>query len=638
MITPTAHHAMYGGMDVGIEPHLLPENKWRFLQNIRNDSALKQVERFVPLTPTFLTTVDALVNLPTGANDYGHWLAFARNGVFRLTLEDKVQLITLKRCSDPISTCVYNGRVYFTNQANPVRSTDAGRIYEVFNGRRCWTKPSNEELIGDGPFTGHPLYDDMMPVGDLGYLFNWTEGELYRVYLRKPHIFTRHCEIAVIDVMNGIERRDLTGRVIAVYNDYVVVKASNTEMGVKNVGRTLNEDWTYSPREARVTNMDVPSGRYVTVFFDHLVLGAPTYKGIFTPERTIWSHLKEFSMWDPHTASEADAYTHSEYERGDDIVKGVTGFAHYGEMLLIFTPSCIYAMQYVGLPRVMRVTPLIKDFGCGLPFAVAELSNSCVWCDVHHGSFFAFRGEGPENIGSPIASYFFGDVSNDTAWLRLTKAVVDRKNHEVLWLYHSKAATSQIYDKAIVYDYFNNAWSTRLIDGITALGLLNKRSLAVDDYEGVVDDDDSYINETEDSGEQLASIVATSVATTNTLLRTEITDDTIAATILSAPVLETRDLLYGSQQSIKEVSSIWLDADADIFNGVKVEISAREFVDDDVEYVNVGIWTKSLQERILTFAPQVGRILRYRFTPIPPVSGFVLRGFEDNVVNVGSSR
>jgi hypothetical protein len=380
--------------------------------------------------------------------------------------------------------------------------------------------------------------------------------------------------------------------------------------------------------------MSIPSGRYVTTFFDHLVIGAPTFNGVHSPHRTIWSDLYNFSQWIPNSDNEADGYTHSEYERADDIVKGVTGLAHFGEMLLIFTPSCIYAMEYTGLPRVVRVAPLIKDFGNGLPYASAELHNSVVWCDVHHGSFFAFRGQGPENIGQPIADYFFADVTNDSAWLRLTKAVVDRKHHEVMWLYCSKANTSGGYDKAVVYDYTNNAWSTRYVEDISAIGMLNKRAKAVNAFTGMINSNTTIVNEASASGEQLADVVAGKY-----LARTALSTDTEAQLDdQDAPVLETGDLIYGSLQTIKEVSSLWIDADGSVFNGLLVSVSTREFIDDDVVYTTVGLWTKTLEERVLTFAPIVGRILRYKFVPVLPVRDFVFRGFEDNVFNVNSSR
>jgi hypothetical protein len=629
------HYALYGGMDVGSEPHLVAPTGWRTLNNMRLDSGLRQTLRHLELDVTFPSTVDALVNIPNGHSDYGVWIALARRWSYRLTLDGATALTASNECADPFSSCVYNSRVYYTNVANRVRSTDGARVYDVFAGRSCWTKPTSEELIGDGPFTRHPLYEGVTPVGDRGHIFDWTTDQLYRIYVTKPRIFPLHSVVSVRDVISNVAERFLFGRVIAVHNEFIVVIAMNEITSVMNVGRTLTEELVYVPREIRVQEMPVPSGRYVTVFFDHLVIGAPMYKGVFMANKTMWSHVNDFSTWDPDSSNEADTYTHSEFERADDIVRGVTGLARFGEIQLIFTPSCVYGMEYTGLPRVMRVAPLIRDYGNGLPYAVAELSNACIWCDIHNASFFAFRGEGPEDIGKPIASHFFDDVSNSTEWLRLTKSVINRKRHEVAWLYHSKtAASSVVYDKAIVYDYLANRWSTLDADGVTTIGLFNKRVHSINENTQFVNDDDRVVNLTEDSGEQLAEVAAS-----DKLLRVEVPADSEASLkSQSAPVLETGDMMYASAQTIKEVSSLWIDADADVFNGVLVGISAREFIDDEVVWTTVGLWTKQLEERVLTFQPVVGRILRYRFVPVLPVRGFVFRGFEANVLDVGSSR
>lgn len=633
-ITPVKHYAMYGGMDQGDESHLLPENKWRFLQNMRLSSGLRQALRYKQLY-SLSSRVDAIVNLPNGVADYGAWILIARNGVYRATMTGAVPFITFTTPSThPFSSCVYNGRVYFVNPDSPVMSTDGRSLYyRVFEARQCWTRSNDEELIGSGPFTGHPLYDGIDPAGDLGHSFTWTEASYYRVYLSNTNLFPRNSFLSIRDRQPGISERSLSGIVISTHRNYVVVRATNTITNVSNIGKTLSSSVLAAyPRLVKLASLPVPSGRYVSVFYDHLVIGAPTYKGLYMPNKTMWSGLYDFAAWDPASNNEADSYTHSEFERGDDIVRGVTGQAHFADMLLIFTPSCVYAMQYTGLPRVMRVSPLIKDFGNGLPYAVAELHNSVVWCDVHHGSFYAFRGQGPEDIGKPIADYFFADVANDSEKLRLTKAVVDRRNHEVLWLYMSRATTSLAYDKAIVYDYANNAWSIRTVNDISAVGLLNKRGKAVNEFTEFIDDVDDIVDQAEDSGDQLREVVAGTY-----LARAELSTDTEASLDdQDAPVLETGDLLYGGAQTIKEVSSLWIDAEAS--NGLKVEVSTREFVDDEVIYVTVGVWTKLLAERVLTFQPQIGRILRYRFTPIEPVRNFVFRGFEDNVFNVSATR
>jgi hypothetical protein len=278
----------------------------------------------------------------------------------------------------------------------------------------------------------------------------------------------------------------------------------------------------------------------------------------------------------------------------------------------------------------------LKDIGNGLPYAVTELNDAAIWCDVHHGTFFMFRNGELHNVGASIATHFFDDVTTDSTWLARTWSYVDRANGEVAWVYRSSTEATGKFDKAVVFDYVREVWYTKGIEGVTAYGRVNRLAKTIDELTGMVDAQTGVGDLLEVTTKKQGALYGLPLGT---VAREEVSAD-LAATLLTQdqPVLETGDLLYGSAQQVKTVSAITINATGTTFNGVQVEVSARERIDDAVSYTVVGTWTESLAQRMLTFAPKAGKVLRYRFKPVTPVRGFVFRGYEDNVSNTGAHR
>lgn len=637
---PIPHYGQHGGMDYGTEPHLLDEKTWRFLDGMSGGAVTSQILSRKLITSVKGTyDVEALVNLPNGRLDYGLWLAFSKDAVKPLRLSGlRPAIAALNPCEDRIVTHVYNGRVFFTNKDNRVRFIDSNGVHELFDHRRSWTKDNGELLNGNGPFTKEPLYgDNEKPEGDLGALFTWTTGQSYRVYVATTIPFRRFDEIGVIITKSDGTQQALTGTVTTIEKDYLVVLATDTVVGVEN--QWLTQQFgriVLPPALVRVTSTPVPAGRYVTMFFDHVVVGAPCWKGVQMHNKTMWSHLYDFAEWKPESSTEADSYTHSEYQYGDDIVSGVSGMAHFGELLLISTTSCIYAMSYTGLPRVVRVAPLIQGYGNGLPYAMAQLDRGVVWCDVHHRSFFAFRGQGPEDIGQSIADYFFSSLTANSKWAARTWSYVNRAKSEVGWVYVSTASVNGTFDRQIVFNYKENTWSIRNGATLSAFGVFGKRAKTIKELTGTIDSNTAVIDELEETSEDRMVVWG---GNEEQVWREEVPSDLTANLVnLETIRLETGDLIYGSAQKVKEVSQITINAGGTVLTGIKVYVSAREHMDDVVVFTEVGTWTPTIKEKMLTFSQQTGKILRYAFVPVGSPRGFIWRGYEDNVLGAGADR
>ena len=216
-----------------------------------------------------------------------------------------------------------------------------------------------------------------------------------------------------------------------------------------------------------------------------------------------------------------------------------------------------------------------------------------------------------------------------------TWCFVDRTEGEATWVYR-KDSLGGYFNRAIVFNYLTETWYKRSIDNVYSFARLGRRAKTISELTEKLGNLGGYID---DLGNTTVDLGRVWGCEEGTMKRGEVSTD-LDATLLTQeqPILETGDLLYGSAQQMKTVSAITINATGTTFNGVQVEVSARERIDDAVSYTVVGTWTTSLAQRMLTFAPMAGKVLRYRFKPVLPVRGFVFRGYEDNVSNTGAHR
>lgn len=651
-MTPLAPQPQFdrvGGMDADSRPFMVPKEKWRYTLNLRTMYGMSQVPPkkawFTPVSGALLE----LAHLPNVDTDYGFWLGLARTQAWQLTPTASVALSGTLAYSGVFSrwsTCMYNNRLFFVNPDNPVRYTDGATVQNLAMHRFAHAVANGFDFIGSGPLTAHPAWDSnpdgtVSVVGDLNTPVDWTAGQYYRVYTTaRRGYFAVGALVQYNVVMSSVLELGCAGIVVESQDDYVVVKATNSVDDVPNTwdGKI---GWLYT------VEMDIPRARYVAILYDHVVVGAPIYKGEYRPNAVMWSHLRDFADWEPRIGSEADSYDCTFFQRNDSVIDGVTGLQMYKarslsgihETLLIFTSSCIYSMSYTGLPRIVHVVPLIKDHGNGLQYATAALDDAVVWCDVNAMDFFAYRGQGPESFGQGINSYFFTDLNPDSDLAQRTYAYVDRLNSEVVWVYVSVASTGS-YDKAIAFNYQTKTWGVRDAPALACFTRVQRRAKAVSELVGTCASLTGTCG-TIERGSDTASLLWGD--NNGQVLRDATTSDA-TFTPSTAVVAETGDLLYGSAQKVKEVSSITINATAAnsdfATTGIYVDVSVREHVDDAVVFVQVGTWLPSLATRMLTFTPKAGKVLRYRFRVVSPSTllGFVWSGFEDNVRGSDAAR
>lgn len=352
-----------------------------------------------------------------------------------------------------------------------------------------------------------------------------------------------------------------------------------------------------------------PSGRYVLVFYDHLVVGAPTFQGIRQPNWIMWSHLHDYANFVPGTSSEADHYICSEFQRQDNVVDGITGMVLYKNYCLIFTYSCVYAMRYTGLPRVVNVQPIIQDYGCGYPYTVAQLNDAIVWLDHKHQNFFAFRGAGPEPFGDAIWDYFSSDINTDFNLASRLWTYVDQASAEVGWVYCSTASTGA-FDKAVVFNYGNKSWSVRDMQNVHCRVSAGRRAVTGTELKLSAS---AYTTQTANDLVISTETFGILWGGAGTILLSEENASTASADVLTStvPQLETGDYTYGSFAQVKEIAEMYLSCNS----SVAVSVSQRKFPDSSVSYTSMGTWTSTIAQERLTFKTQAGKVLRYKFVP-----------------------
>lgn len=401
--------------------------------------------------------------------------------------------------------------------------------------------------------------------------------------------------------------------------------------GYMRWGTCVYNEWLFFVNELNAVHLtdgavvkaiggDAPAGRYVEVFFDHLVVGAPLYKGEKLLHGIRWSHLYDFTNFKPDTHTEADLYICSDYQRDTDASWGVTGLRKMGNECYIYTPHAVFRMQYTGLPRIVRVDPVVTDHGNGLMYGVASIGNLHFFVDIYEKTFFAFNGQSLEDVGLPIKDYFFSDVNSDFALQQRTWCYVNKEFKEVVWVYVSTASSGE-FDKAVAFNYREKKWTVRPVENIHSYCGATGLARTCKELTGKISDYAGTAGSLGDSGKSVKELWGG--ANTRVLVEATSTDPTTQLLYVATPSLETGDYIYDSVQNVKEVDSVNVQAAYSACKGVEVELSTRKLVDGAVTFEKVGTWTPALTQERLTFKGRSGKVLRWRFNPLPDTLPFV---------------
>jgi hypothetical protein len=348
-----------------------------------------------------------------------------------------------------------------------------------------------------------------------------------------------------------------------------------------------------------------PAGKYMAVFFDHLVVAHCGFGGNMDTKRFRWSALNRFGLWDPKRSNEADYY---------DILEGseINGMAVLGDAMYVYSDAGITVVEYKGLPTIMysRFVPTVSP----------TLTNSLVDCrgqhyfiDIVEKDFFMFNGELPQAIGDQIADFFFTDIHTAETLRQKTWGYYDIDAQEVVWVYVSKASLGD-FDRCVIYNKRTKAWSFGSVENVHSFCPAVKTFRAVNQLPGTVLDlgttPVSSLGVLAKSWPKLWGSAYSSI-----LREADPSDPELTLLPQALPYLETGDMIYKDVQTMHEIDTLAVQAKSS--TGIQVQISTRNQLSDPVEWVNVKqIWRGDEKEGRLSVPRNAGRIYRYRFNPV----------------------
>ncbi|SRR6266487_126139 len=364
--------------------------------------------------------------------------------------------------------------------------------------------------------------------------------------------------------------------------------------------------------------LNAPSGRYVATWYDHLVVGVPTYKGQRYADRVTWSHLYDFSKWEPDATNEADHYDFVEWQQPDYPFTGVTGMAKLGGTLWVYTPTAIVPLRYVGIQE--GVTQVLDDqivTRCGNthPWALVALDRVHFFYDGIENNILAFDGQQITPIGEPIRRFLEQNLSTDPSLAAKMWGSVDVENREIWWRFVSTASSGD-FDKAIVFNYRFKNWFTASTENVHAFCGSTFTNQTMSQLTGAMN---ALTGTMANLGAGLTKVPRLYGSKDGKVYREEIPGDATSSLIIADdPVLETGDFLYGSLHAVKEARALSINAAwPDPLTTLEVGVSARDYLDDAVDWSDpankAGLWNRALPEGRLTHRERSGKVLRYRF-------------------------
>lgn len=358
---------------------------------------------------------------------------------------------------------------------------------------------------------------------------------------------------------------------------------------------------------------ECPAGKYVEVFYDHLVVGAPIINGVELPSRVSFSDLYNFGVFTAKTTNEAGSRDLTDYDSDSSITTGLTGMKRLGNKLIAYTDSTIYSIDYVGLPHVMNVNPLREGVGNSFHNAVVATKDVHYFISAKNRQFYALSAEGIQPIGMDIAEYFFPAIEVTASRSPSIFGFHDPKYKEIWWVYSTGSFSNNdkwpAYTKAVVYNYETKAWYVAGVEDIHSFCQVN----------GFVERYSDQTNQPfntlyRHSCQELGSTTNTKPFRVWGSIYTRLLEETtVAADALRVDnvELQTGDFNYGTLSTFKEIDGMFLS----FSNAVNVWISAREHQESAVTWTLLGNQNSGAVRESFTFPKQTGRVFRFRFIP-----------------------
>ena len=201
------------------------------------------------------------------------------------------------------------------------------------------------------------------------------------------------------------------------------------------------------------------SGQYVptqtnriflsSVYQFTIALGANPYdptnpNSTYNPLLVRWSDQANPYDWIPRSDNQSGEQT---LGNGSTIVTAVTNL----QIILVFTDTAVYQMQYIGAPYVFSFTLIQENISIISQNAAVTANNMTWWMGTD--KFYIYNGS-VQVLPCPLRRYVFTNINKDYAW----KTVVGYNEgfSEVWWFYPS--STSMVNDSYVKYNFADQVW------------------------------------------------------------------------------------------------------------------------------------------------------------------------------------
>lgn len=408
-----------------------------------------------------------------------------------------------------------------------------------------------------------------------------------------------------------------------VYSRWQVVSYLNTMFFVNELntlrfvnGNTINTfAWSVD---------QVPMGRHLAMFHDHLIITEPTFSGLRSVLTVMWSDLRDFMKWDTQLfINEADQYTFDDDLDCPEPVVGITGMAELNPVrigfgpprMCIYTTKKIYMLEYIGLPLVMQKSLLNDKIGCAFPWALVASKHMHLF--IASDNFYMMEKDGEAKpIGDRVFAAFMQALSENVTLRYKTYGYIDQVRREVWWVFCSKQSTGDV-DMKVGYNYISDTWQFAQASEHSflhcRLPIVQGETIA--DDTAIIEDDSEVIG----AGGQSDYMQYRLYGQSDKKVSYEVTDtvSTIDQT-MDEPYLMTGDVIYDPGKIVL-VDGMYIHAKYDPATcmGIEVAVSARAGIEDVIEWKippSGKLWTPSLKENKYSWPRAKGRVFRFRFT------------------------
>lgn len=369
---------------------------------------------------------------------------------------------------------------------------------------------------------------------------------------------------------------------------------------------------------------DVPKGRHMTMFHEHILISEPTINGVSYPRMVMWSDLREYMKWDTQLfLNEADNFTFNDDLDVPENSPGVTGMAELNPIrigfgparMCVYTAKSIYMLEYVGLPLVMKKVLLNDKVGCAFPWGLVASKHMHLF--PASDNFYMMEKDGEAKpIGDRVFGAFMNLLSENVDLRYRTFGYVDQVRREVWWVFCSKQSTGA-FDTKVGYNYISDTWQFAQADEHSFLHtrMVQTQGTPIDQVVTIIDQDSDIINQDGLSAYQEYRLYGQA----NKKVSYEVLDTKLPIDqSLDEPYLITGDIIYDPGKVVMiDGMYIHADYDAGSCSGIEVAVSARLGLEDPIIWklppVNV-LWTAALKENKYSWPRAKGRIFRLRFT------------------------